>query len=100
MDIVTLKWVAGVLLLPGLSFAVIVLWLLKDIKRTSDAGLAEIVKLTKMHYEANKYSFGTGELTAYAKDQGGAIKDLVHYIKWQAKEITGKEPPPRISGDP
>ena len=99
MDIITLKWVAGALLIPGLSFAIAVIWILKDIKRTSDASFAAVLKLTKMHYEADKYDFGTGELVAYASDMKSSIRDLVHYIKWQAKESTGKEPPPRISED-
>lgn len=92
MDIETLKWLAGTLVLPSLTFGVVVIYLLRDIKKSSD-------QLLHMHHHPDDYDFGTNELTKIAKDQKTSIRDLVHYIRWQAKEATGKEPPPRISRD-
>lgn len=72
------------------------------------------LQLRDMHLEPEEHGFGTSELHTALKEHleadsafhreyinsnkalRYAIKEMAHFMRWQAKERTGKEPPPYV----
>ena len=84
-------WVLGVTLVPMLVWAISVMWLLRDIKRSTD-------KLINLHTpeRADEAGFGTVEMSRTMRSLCHSVKELVHYTRWLAKKRTGEEPPPYV----
>jgi len=89
MDTETIKWVAGLLILPLVLFTFVVISLLRDIKKTTD-------QLLVMHQNSDKYGFGTGQLGECMAQMSDAFQDQSYYMKWMVTEMTGKKPPPPV----
>ena len=63
------------------------LWILRDIKRTSD-------KLLRMHEDPGSTGFGTVAQDGLLTDIRDAIRELIHYSIADYKQRTGKAPMP------
>ena len=79
MPIKVALWIAGPALVSMLAWGIHVTWALRSI----DEGTSKILTTT------------TSQTTAI-EDNTRAMELLTHYIRWMAKEQTGKEPPPPI----
>jgi hypothetical protein len=86
----TLIWIAGAIVVPGLTWTIAVLWLLRDIKRGTDA-------LVVMHEHPEATGFGTVGMDRVISENARATRELSHYIMWATKAQTGSEPPPLLS---
>jgi hypothetical protein len=86
MPLEVFLWVASVLIPFGVGWAVVMLFIMRNIKKTSD-------ELMTMHKDANGFGFGTIQLAEGLREARETQKDLIHYIKWFVKEMTGKDPP-------
>lgn len=91
MTVEILMWVIGVLMVPTLVWAISVMWLLRDIKRSTDV-------LIDLHTpeRADDAGFGTVELARTMHSLCHSVKELVHYTRWLAKKRTGEDPPPFV----
>lgn len=56
----------------------------------------EIERLLEMHEHPETTGFGTIGMKDELKQINSGIRALVHYMKWLAKEQTGKIPPPSV----
>jgi len=56
----------------------------------------EIDRLIEMHEHPESTGFGTVGLKEELRELNHALRALIHYVKWTAKEQTGKTPPPSI----
>lgn len=74
--------------ITGLAFGA-VLWGVW-IKWTIQQVLSNVAELLKMHKDPDEYGFGSGAIT----DLDDTINELIHYMKWDIRQRTGKEPPP------
>jgi len=85
-DISTFLWVAGVLLLPAVGWAVTNHISMKSLH-------SKIDRLTNMQEarDADSASF-----KAVIQDNTRALKALTHYIRWAETQRTGQEPPPPL----
>ena len=81
---------------PGMALALLgvvvtwttaALWILRDIGRSTD-------HLIAMDKDADAEGFETVTLTKMLGDLLSGITLFVHYTRWTAKELTGREPPP------
>ena len=98
IDIISMNWLLGIIIPAGIAWSTAVIWLLRDIKRQSD-------NLILMHKSADEHGFGTVDLGKELRDHimeenlvfanmTKALHDLVHYVRWAAKQQAGQEPPP------
>ena len=83
-------WAFGLGVVPALTWAVAVIWLLRDIKKTTDT-LVVIAKGSRQELHSHIVTENEG-----FNDMARSLKALVHYVKWTAQEQTGKEPPPPV----
>ena len=101
-------WVMGVLLMPGLGWAVWMTNLLVSIRRQQGESMKCHQELINMHKHAVEYGFGTVSLRAaqeqaslrtdrLIEDNTRAMKALTHYIVWFIKKTSGESPPPPVS---
>lgn len=86
VELVSLKWMIGIIMFPGGSALVAILWLLRLMRVEQVAQRQDIVMLLKMHNEADKM------VSSIERTQ----KAMIHYIRWVAVEMTGKSPPPPV----
>lgn len=89
MSVEILLWVMGVTIPAGLAWAVAVMWILRDIRRTTSI-------LLEMHQNPTQYGLGVGPSEAKLGDIHSEMKTLVHYVRWSAEQSTGTSPPPPI----
>lgn len=78
-----LDWLA----VPAMTWAIAVLWLLRDIKRSSD-------RLLDMHENPENTGFGTALQDEHLRALTHVLKDLVHYVKVDIEVRTGQPPRP------
>ena len=88
MDQTTALWVLGVILVPSVSWAIRITFLITRIKD-------DMAKLLYMHENPENTGFGTVGFTHVIEENTKAIKALTHYVVWLAKQ-TGSTPPPPL----
>lgn len=87
MPLQILCWLAGILVVPAVAWAFWVTQRLNYIKSKAD-------KLEYMHYNPDKYGFGSRELTRQSYRLAHWMRATAHWTKWAAEQATGKEAPP------
>ncbi len=89
-ELLTLIWAFKLAIIPTVTFSFAVIWLLRDIKKSTD-------RLLYMHYNPDKFGFGNGALGEEMTGLRNATRDVAHYTKWMATNMNnGKPPPPRL----
>ena len=85
----TIRWIIGIVVIPGLAWSTVVIYLLRDIKRSSDA-------LLRMHTQpdVNDSGFGTAKVHTVLGQVRDALWANTHYLKWFVKVASKEEPPP------
>ena len=96
VELVSLKWMVGVIMFPGGSALIAILWLLRVIRNEQTSQHADIVQLLKMHRFPDEYGFGTGTTNEMIASIERTQKALIHYIKWGVEKMTGEQPPPPV----
>ncbi len=96
VELVSLKWMVGIIMFPGGSVLVAILWLLRIIRSEQTSQHADIVVLLKMHQHADEHGFGTGATNKMVASIERTQKAMIHYVRWIAVEMTGKQPPPPV----
>ncbi|KKK67795.1 hypothetical protein LCGC14_2950510 [marine sediment metagenome] len=74
-------WVAGILLVPAILWAIHCTVTMNKVKK-------DVSSLVKMHRGTNEN----------LKENTRAIRSLTHYIKWFVTHQSGAEPPPPLEG--
>ena len=87
LDTAVLAWSLALLMPMAVAWCTSVFLLLRDIKKTSD-------QLLHMHINADDSGFGTNSTNKMIEDLRRGMREFIHYTRWTAKEMTGKEPPP------
>lgn len=96
VELVSLKWLIGVIMIPGGGALISILWILRIIKAEQSAQHKDIVSLIGMHGEADKHGFGTVGTNEMVASIERTQKALIHYIKWGVEKMTGEAPPPYV----
>ncbi len=99
VELVSLKWMIGVIMIPGGAALVSILWILRLIKAELGLGHKAIIELLKMHHEADKHGFGSETTNLMLLETNRTLKDVVYYMKWGVEKMTGEKPPPPVDGD-
>ena len=99
VELVSLKWMVGIIMLPGATALVSILWILRIIKAELSAGHKAIIELLQMHHEADKHGFGTETTNEMLRQTNRTLRDVVYYMKWGVEKMTGESPPPPVDGD-
>jgi hypothetical protein len=81
------RWILGIIVVPGLVWATTVVWLLRDIKRGTD-------QVLHLHEHPETTGFGTEALGASFLRMEHSMHELVHYVKWGVQQQNEKVPPP------
>ena len=98
VELVSLKWMIAVIMLPGGSALISILWLLRMIRSEQTSQHKDIVELLQMHHEADKHGFGTKGTNEMVASIERTQKALIHYIRWGVEKMTGEVPPPPVDG--
>lgn len=106
----TALWVMGMLIMPGIGWAIWLTNILVGLRRQQTESMKCHVELLNMHKNADEFGFGTVGLKAaqdkassrtdrLIEDNTRAMHALTHYIVWFIKETSGKAPPPPMPID-
>ena len=74
--------------LPIMASQVAMLWIVRDIKKTSE-------RLLEMHLKPEDTGFGTRNQDAILIEIRDCLRDLIHYTMQEIQNRTGKTPKPR-----
>ncbi len=74
--------------LPVMASQVAILWIVRDIKKTSE-------KLLEMHQNPENTGFGTRLQDTILLEIRDCLRDLIHYTTQEITSRTGKTPRPR-----
>ena len=96
VELVSLKYLIGIIMIPGGGALLSILWLLRIIRAEQTSQHADIVELLKMHHHADEHGFGTGATNQMVASIDRTQKALIHYIKWGVEKMTGEAPPPPV----
>jgi hypothetical protein len=94
MTLEVFLYAIAALAIPIGGWMITMMWLMKEIKKSTDLTFAKVVRLEEMHNNPDKYGFGVGLMDTKLEGIHSALKTLVHYVRWQAEQASGKEPPP------
>ena len=99
VELISVKWMLGFIVGTGGGGIITVIWLLRLMRNEHTIAHNDIIKLLKMHQDADKYGFGTGATNEMIQSIERTQKALIHYIRWGVEKMTGEKPPPFVDGE-
>lgn len=84
-------WGAGLLLPAAIAWAIRCHWLISE-------NQTALKRLLWMHNNADQTGFGTVGFREAIDNNTRVMRELVHYMKWMARQSGHDDPPPFVGG--
>lgn len=96
VELVSLQWLIGIVMIPGGGALLSILWLLRIIRSEQKSQHAAILELIEMHRTPDDHGFGTKATNEMVASIERTQKALIHYVEWAVTKMTGESPPPYV----